>query len=111
MSLVTEKLLQSAFEYYHEQGDARAQAAADMIIAERRTRAMKAKLILSSPESTDRRREAWAECHADYHKAVEAEADAAKEVEWHRHQRSRADAIIEAWRTEQSTLRGLARAA
>jgi hypothetical protein len=111
MPLVTEAMLQAAFDYFNEQGPAAAQARADLVIAEYRRKKARAAIILASSERTMMLREAEAECHPDVYDATMAEADAVKAVEWHRHQRARADAIVEAWRTQEATVRGLSRVA
>lgn len=111
MPLVSETLLEAAFSYYHEQGEAAAQAKADLILAEHRRRKTRSRLILESTEKTMGMREAEADCHPDFDEACVVEAKCAERVEWHRHQRARADAIIEAWRSEQANNRGLMRAA
>ena len=110
MPLVTEAMLNAAFDYLNEQGESAAQARADLVIAEYRRKKARAAIILASRERTITLREAEAECHPDVYEASMVEAEATKAVEWHRHQRSRAEAIIEAWRTQEATVRGLARA-
>jgi hypothetical protein len=107
MPLVTDVMVESAFEYLNTQGEAAAQAKADLIIAEHRRKKTRAEIIVRSPERTMGMKEAEAECHPDYWEAGLVEADAAKAVEWHRHNRARAEAIIEAWRTQESTNRSL----
>lgn len=111
MPLVSEALAQNAFDYFHNQGEAAAQAKADLIIAEYRRKKTRAGLIGECEEKTIALKEAWAECHEDYEAAIIVEAQAAKEVEWHRHMRARSEAILDAWRTEQASNRNLARAA
>ena len=109
MPLVTEEMLQGAFDYFNEQGAAAAQAKADLVIAEYRRKKARAKIILQSRERTMTLREAEADCHPDVYEACQAEAEATKAVEWHRHNRARADAIVEAWRSEQANIRGMGR--
>lgn len=109
--LVSDKMIQAAFDYLHEQGAAAAQARADLIIAEYRRKKARGQIILDSIEKTMAMREAEADCHPDYEEACITEAKCAERVEWHRHQLKRAEAIIEAWRTEQSNARTMGRAA
>ena len=109
--LVSQSMIQAVFDYLNEQGDASAQAHADLILAEFRRKKCRAALIFNSTEKTMGMREAEAECHPDYEEACVVEAKCAERVAWHRHQKSRADAICDAWRTEQSTNRSLSRVA
>jgi hypothetical protein len=50
-------------------------------------------------------KEAWAEQHERYAEAVNDEADAIRNDEYLRAERNRADAVIEAWRSEQANQR------
>ena len=104
-------MIQAAFDYLNEQGEAAAQAKADLILAEFRRKKVRAQLILKSERQTMALKEADAESHADYSKACEEEAEAAREMAWHHHQRARTDAIISAWQTQESSRRALARVA
>ena len=107
MPLVTEKMLEAAFDYLDDRDEVAAQAFADVVIAEARRKATRARLILQSEERTQGMKEAEAECHPDLAEAYVVEAQAVKSVEWHRRQKSRAEAIIETWRSEQANGRGL----
>ena len=109
--IVSEEAIQAAFDYLNEQGAKAAQAKADIIIAEFRRKRVRAQLILASKQTTAVMREADAESHPDYWEACQQEAEAAQAMYWHQHQRVRSDAIIEAWRTEQSNSRSLSRVA
>ena len=54
-------------------------------------------------------REAAAEASSQYLEAVQAERDAVEHDEYHRAARAKAEAIIEAWRTESATIRAAER--
>lgn len=107
MPLVTDDMLNAAFEYFNEQGNAAAQAKADLVMAEYKRKKARASVILSSPERTITLKEAEADCHPSVYEACLVEAEAVKAVEWHRHQRARAEAIVEAWRTQEANIRGM----
>ena len=111
MPIVSEKMLQAAFDYYHDQGDDAAQAKANLILAEHRRKKTRSRLILASVEKTMGLREAEADCSPEYEEACVVESQCAERVEWHRHMRARSDAIIEAWRSLQANERGLRRIA
>ena len=107
MPIVSEALAQSAFDYMDTQGDCAAQATADAIIAEFRKKKAYAAVVRASDEKTIAMKEYEADGHPDYEEAVIVFAQAQAEVERHKHNRKRAEAIIEAWRTQESTARGL----
>jgi len=100
-------MLQAAFDYLNTQGETAAQARADLIIAEHRKKQCRARLILASSRGSAGLREAEADSSKEYEQAFLVEAEAAQRVEWHRHQKSRSDAILAAWRTQESSAREL----
>lgn len=106
MTLITDKMVHAAFDYLNEAADAAAKARADRILSEHGRKRKLAELVLAAPHKTGELRKAWAEAHDDYWLVCEEEAVAINADEWHRHQRMRAEAICEAWRTEQANLRG-----
>jgi ABC-type Fe3+-citrate transport system substrate-binding protein len=107
MTLVTDAMIQAAFDYFNEQAEAAAQAKADLVIAEYRRKKTRAGVILHSLERTIALREAEADSHPSVEQACTVEAEATKRVEWHRHMRARAEAIIAAWRTQEANQRGM----
>lgn len=107
MPLISDAMVQAAFDYLNESGDNAAQAKADRYIAEHRRKAALSKLILGSKQKTSDMRRAEAEASDGYMAACEVEAEAIRADEWHRLQRMRAEATIEAFRTEQANMRGL----
>jgi hypothetical protein len=103
--LISDEWIENALEYLSTCSDKIAAARGQRVRAEFMRKQTRARLMLSSPESSAAMREAWAECHKDYIAACEDEAKAVEEDEWHRSQRNKADTVIEAWRTEQASNR------
>jgi hypothetical protein len=106
MPLVEEKHVQAAFDYLNDGASAAAIARMNKVMAEHTRKSVRARLYLESDQKTQGEKNAAAECHPEYLEACQAEAEAVRADEWHRHQKARADAIISAWRTERSDLRG-----
>ena len=104
--LVPDDLVQSAFDWLHDNSKPAAAAKAARVRAEYKTKQVKARVFLES-EGTVAEREAKALASDRYDEAVVAEIDAVEKDEFHRNQRSKAEAIIESWRTEQSNLRAM----
>jgi hypothetical protein len=109
MPAVSEAMVQAAFDYLNDQADAASQARADLVLSEHRRKRVRAQLLRSAPTGTTDQRNAWAESHDDYWEACKQEAEAVKADNWHRHQKARAMAIIDAWRTLESTMRQTSR--
>lgn len=109
MPLITDKAVQAAFDYLNEAADAAAKARADRILAEHKRKKVLAELLLEQKEGSADRRKAAAEAHPDYWSVCQEEANAVRADTWHGHQKARAMAIIEAWRTEQSNIRSAGR--
>lgn len=108
--LITDEQIQAAFDYLHEGGEAAAQAAADRLIAAHRLDKAFSELLLKAPGKLPAdMRKAWAKAQPEYWEACEVEAQALRMLEWHKHMKVRADAVISAWRTEQASSRGLQR--
>ncbi len=105
MPLVSDAMVHAAFDYLHDAADAAAKARADKILSEHKRKKVLGKLILECELKTEGQRKAWAESHDLYWQACEEEAKAAHVDLWHMHQKTRAMAVIEAWRTEQSNQR------
>lgn len=109
--IVSEELVHDAFDYLNYQGDAAAKAKGALVRAEFYRKRIRAKLILASTYPSQGMREADAEAHDDYKEICEKLAECEEEVERHRNARSRAEAIIEMYRTESATRRTLGRVA
>jgi hypothetical protein len=108
--LITEELINAAFEYLNEGASAAAQAAADRLIASHRLDKVFSELLLAAPPKLPAdMRKAWAKSQPEYWTACEQEAETVRTLEWHKHQKVRADAIVSAWRTEQASARGIGR--
>ena len=103
--LISDEWIEEALNYLATASDQTAAARANRVRAEFNRKQIRARLILSSPESSVAMRDAWAESHRDYATACDEEVAAIEADEWHRAQRNKCDAIIEAYRTEQASLR------
>jgi len=104
MSLIKPEWMDFALKYLAESGEAAAAAKAERIRAEHGVKIAKARALLDA-EGTAQIRDAMAVASKEYAIAVEREAEAVRQDEWHRTQRNKADAIIEAWRTENANRR------
>ncbi len=111
MPLITDQMVQAAFDYLHEAADAAAKARADKILTEHRRKKVLAEIMLDADMKTADLRKAFAESHEDYWQACQDEANAVRADTWHSHQKARAMAVIEAWRTEQSNQRAAGKVA
>lgn len=105
MSLVTDDMVSAALTYLSTSTMDSAKAKADRVMAEHRRKRVRAQLILDSDQTTAAMREADAEASDAYGIACMAERDAVERDEYHRAARIKADAIIEAWRTENANIR------
>ena len=103
--LVTDEMMGEALEYLATSSEHIAAARANRIRAEFKRKRIRAKLILESNQSSAIAREAWAEAHQLYHEACEEEVKAVEADEYARAERNKADAILEAWRTENANHR------
>lgn len=109
--LISEQTIEAAFDWLKINSGPAAAAKAERIRAEYNTKQTKGRLYLQSEESSVAARDAWALNHPDFAAAVEREAQAVEADEFHRNQRSKAEAIIDAWRTQSSNERVLAKVA
>jgi len=108
MTLISDDMVQKAFDWLNENSNMAAGAKADRIRAEYGVKKAKAKVFLASA-GTVAERESEAICSDEFSNAVEKEAEAVADDEFYRDNRSKCIAIIDAWRTEQSNLRGMSR--
>lgn len=106
---INDETCDAAVEYLHSCGEEAATAFANRQLAEFYRKAKRAALILRSPEKSLGLREAWAESHEEYLDSCRAEAEAVRVVEWHRHQMTRAKAVLEVWRSINARERELSR--
>ena len=107
-TLVNEDMIAAAFDWLHDNSKPAAAAKAARIRAEYKTKQVKARVFLES-EGTVAEREATALASDRYDEAVDAEIQAVENDEFHRNQRSKAEAIIESWRSEQANLRAMSK--
>lgn len=103
--LITDDVLQSAFDWLVESSDNIASARANVVSKTHDAKAMHAKLFLNAPGSSVEARKAWATAHDDYGKAMAEVAIAEGTWALVQDQRAKAETIIEAWRTEQASRR------
>lgn len=108
MTLVSDKMVQDAFDWLQDHADTAAKARAEKIRAEYAVKVARA-LVFAESEGTVAERQAYADCAPSSRNAYDDEADAVEKDEWHRVNRSKCEAIIDAWRTEQSNLRSMGR--
>lgn len=111
MPLIEDKQVHVAFDYLNGAADAAAKARMNRFLAERNRKTVWSNLYNESNAPTVEDRKNFAESHPEHKAAWEAEGNAIYHDEWHRAQRDRANAIIEAWRTEQANLRGATKVA
>lgn len=109
MALISDKAVQAAFDYLNDAADAAAKARADRILSEHKRKKVLAELVMEQKEGSADRRRAAAEADPEYWKSCQEEAEAVRADSWHMHQKARAMAVIDAWRTEQSNLRQTSR--
>ena len=103
--LVTDDMIEVAIQYLATASQITAAARANRIRAEHKRKRTRAMLIMQANERSATLREAWAEAHDLYAEACENEALAVEADEFQRNERNKADAIIEAWRTESASNR------
>ena len=109
--IIKEEWVHDAVNYLLEASGPAAAAKGMVIRNDYNRRKVRAKLILEAPHSSHGMREAYAEAHADYEAACEALARSEEIYEGHRNERNKCELIIEAWRTQSATVRGLGRVA
>lgn len=105
MALISNDKIEAALHFLATSSEEIAAARAQRLRAEFRRKRVKAELIRQANEGSAVMREAWAESHPDYAAACEAECEAVEQDEFLRDRRNGADAVIEAWRSEQANAR------
>lgn len=111
MALVTDRMVHAAFDWLDDHAGPAAAAKAELIRAEHNVKRVKARLFLASGETSVAAKEAWAMTQDEYAAACEREAEAVRNDEYHRREREKCQALIEAWRTEQSNFRAMGKVA
>lgn len=109
--LVTDRMVSAAFDWLNDHAGPAAAAKAELIRAEHNVKRVKARLFLAAPPGNIAEREAFALTQDDYGAAVDREAEAARNDEFFRRERDKCQALIEAWRTEQSNFRAMGKVA
>ena len=105
MKFIKDDMMEEALNFLATHSENGAEARSNRFRAEHARKRIRANLILTSNEKTSAMKEAWAEQHELYVQAIEVEAEAIRYDEYFRAERNRADAIIEAWRSEQANQR------
>ena len=104
--LVTDEMVEAAFDWLKNNAANAAQAKASRIRAEYRVKQEKAQVFLDA-EGTVAEREAKAMASDAVDECIDYEIEAIERDEFFRNQKEKCIAIIEAWRTEQSNLRAM----
>jgi len=102
--LITDEMVEDALEYLAKSSELIAAARAMRLRSEFERKQIRSRLFLSA-EGTVAFKDAYSESHPDYVAACNKEIEAAERDELYRSERSTAETIIEAWRTESSNLR------
>ena len=108
--LITDQMVHAAFDWLEENTDRAAHAKAMRVKAEYATKRARAQAFLDA-EGTVAEREARAFMSDSVKDAMLAEVEAVEADEKMRGRRDKCSVIIDAWRTEQSNLRTMGRAA
>ncbi len=103
--LVSNQMVTAAFDWLDDHAAPAAAAKAELIRAEHNVKRVKARLFLASNETSVAAKDAWAMSQDEYGGACEREAEAARNDEYHRREREKCQALIEAWRTESANYR------
>lgn len=103
--LISDDKIEAALQFLATTSEDIAAARAMRLRCEFRRKRTRAELIRKANESNAQMRDAWAESHPDYAAACEAECLAVERDEFLRDRRNGADAVIEAWRSEQANAR------
>ena len=106
--IVTDDMVQNAFDVLNDSRGLAAAAAKEKRQAEFHTKAT-ASLLYLKFSGTVAERKALAQCHPDMKVATDREAEAVGVVVEHTETRNDARALIDAWRTECANNRGMAR--
>lgn len=108
--LVRDQDVHAAFDWLEANRSASAAAKALKLRAEYNVKKARAQAFLAAT-GNNAEREAQAILSEGYQAAVEEEIECVEADEFHRNQRNRCAALIEAWRTEQSNMRSMGKVA
>ena len=107
--IVTEDNVSKALSYLAHDPHPLAEARFKLTMAENKTRETYSELFLSSNQTTVDAKKASVECHPEYKRVLEAEAEAIFDVERHKSRSGAAATLIEVWRTENANVRAAER--
>lgn len=108
-SIITDDMVGDALAYLGQEPHPIAVARGELTRAENNRKIVRARLFVLMAGKTIAEREAAAESHEDYAKAVEREAEAAGAYEGARAHIAWANAAIEVWRTNNANIRAAER--
>lgn len=104
--LLSDEIVQTAFDWLLKSSDEIAMARGNTIRAEFKAKKVFARLFMLADGSVEARK-SWAQCHDEYAVAMENVAVAEETWERARDQRNRAELIIEAYRTMEASERAV----
>lgn len=107
--IVSENNVQRALEYLAQDPHPLAEAKFRLMRAENATKETFAELFLASNQTTVEAKKCSVECHPDYQRVKEMEAEAVFELERHKSRSNAAATLIETWRTENANARAAER--
>lgn len=107
--IVSEDNVQKALTYLAHDPHPLAEAKFRLMQAENKTRETYSQLYLDSNQTTVDAKKASVECHPEYQRAREIEAECVFEVERHKSRSNAAATLIETWRTENANARAAER--
>ncbi len=107
--IVSEDNVSKALTYLAADPHPLAEAKFRLTQAENKTRELYSELLLASNQDTVSAKQASVECHPDYRRAKEAEAEAVFDVERHKSRTNAAAMLVEVWRTENANARAAER--
>lgn len=107
--IVTEDNITKALQYLAHDPHPLAEAKFRLTQAENKTRETYSELFLGSNQTTVDAKKASVEVHADYQRALSAEAECSFDVERHKSRSNAAAMLVEVWRTENANARAAER--
>jgi hypothetical protein len=103
--MINDESVDNALRYLAESAEEAAQARADKVYLTEFRKTKKAELMNKSDAETESGRERHAYAHKDYKGVLEGYKEAVRQDALHSFKRTAAEAVIEAWRTQQANIR------
>ena len=104
--MVEENEIEAALDYLRDSAEKAAQATADRKHLEEFRKA-KLAMLASDMEGSEAARDRLAHAHPEYLALLDGLKEAVRRDEYHRHQRKRAELLIDAWRSQSATQRAM----